>query len=621
MRALIFNSGLGSRLGELTHDRPKCLVTLSTGETFFHRQLRILESCGVRDVVVTTGPFPELVKAETSAFAARGMSFTFVPNTRYAETNYIYSMWLAREELYGHDILLLHGDLVFDAAYVQAMLDDPRPSLGSVNEALPQPEKDFKARVIDGEVREVSVKIFDEDCVAFQALYKLSAESLGIWLDEVNRFVERGETGVYAENAANNVYAQMHVKAFSYARHVAEEIDTPEDRARVSAMIAARDFADQPVFELEGGSANLVEGHVTGAMRDATSLPEIMAALGMERPLVVADAFFASQIGTLLGGTLAAYPRFSGYAPNPTYEQVLAGIRAFRENGCDGVVSLGGGSAIDVAKCIRLWACLPGDEAEPRLTELDAGYPSIPQLAIPTTAGTGSESTHFAVIYVDGSKVSVSRLSAQPNAAVLAPELLAGLPDYQRKATLLDALCQAIESYWSHKSDEESRAYSMRAIPLILENVDAYLAGDARAAREVMIAANLAGKAINLTTTTAPHAMSYKITSQYGDAHGHAVGLCMPVCWKALLDGATEETMLRLSEIDQLMTGACCEPWGAGLAAFRKLYESFGLTDPHEADEAVLDMLAASVNVQRLSNFPLALTKEQLREMYGEILR
>lgn len=622
MRAIIFNSGLGSRLGSLTANRPKCLVRLAYGETIFHRQLRVLCACGIRDFVITTGPFADLVEEETRPFAERGCTFTFVNNPRYAETNYLYSLWLAREELRGHDLLMLHGDLVFDAAYVQGLLEAPEPSLGSVNELLPLPDKDFKARLVDGEVREVGVGIFGDDCITFQALYKLSAASFGTWMDEVERFVERGETGVYAENAANVVFESMHVKAHSYAGHYVEEVDTPEDLARVSAGIVARDFADQPVYEAQGPrDLELVEGRTYGALTSHDTLGSLVGALGMRRPLVVVDAFFANKVGLLLDGTLGGCPTFSGYAPNPTYEQVLAGIEAYRAEGCDGLVSIGGGSATDVAKCIRLWAPLVGDGSNPHYAELpEQPVATVPHVAIPTTAGTGSESTHFAVVYVDGSKVSIAQETALPSAVILCPDLLAGLPDYQRKATFLDALCQAIESHWSARSSEESRSYSARAIPLLMENVDAYLAGDAQAATHVMRAANLAGKAINLTTTTAPHAMSYKLTSRYGIAHGHAVALCMAPCWQLLLARATAETQARLSEIDALVTGVKGADLGSGCTRFAALFESFALGSVAVENEAAYDELASSVNAQRLGNFPLALTHGELRELYVEAL-
>lgn len=652
MRALIFNSGLGSRLGELTADRPKCLVRLASGETILHRQLRVLSSCGIRDFVITTGPFAELVEREARGFEGRGCRFAFVRNERYAETNYLYSFWLARAELLGSDgadaqdepptcgdLLMLHGDLVFDAAYVRALVDAPAGSYGSVNRALPQPEKDFKARVIDGLVREVGVGIFDEDCFAFQGLYRLTPEALRTWLDEVGRFVARGETGVYAENAANEVFGQMDVRAFSYERHYVEEVDTPEDLARVSTGIELVDWEAQPA--LLGTIDGRIEGLASGAWSGAcpTDIAALIDALDMRRPLVVADPFFAGRLDQILGGMLAELPVFSDYAPNPRYEQVLAGVDRFRAEGCDGVVSLGGGSAIDVAKCIRLWSAVDGDGVKEHFVELPVPYGETPHLAIPTTAGTGSESTHFAVVYVEGNKVSVAHPLAQPDAALLVPGLLAGLPRYQRASTMLDALCQAIESYWSRRSGPRSRTHSKRAISAIRQHADAYLAGDPSVAPAIMRAANEAGRAINLTTTTAPHAMSYKLTSRYGIAHGHAVALCMGPVWRKLLETADDATRTRLAEIDLLMvassvndstaesteahaenTSGATIPLGAGLAAFERILTLADLGTPAGAQASDLDALAASVNAQRLSNHPVTLNEEELRTLYAEAL-
>ncbi|MBQ9069483.1 MAG: NTP transferase domain-containing protein, partial [Eggerthellaceae bacterium] len=200
MLALIFNSGTGSRLGGLTAHSPKAMVRLlNSGETIFERQLRILRGCGITDFVVTTGPFPEQLEEVAAPYVAQGCRFEFVANPRYDETNYIYSMYCARQHLRGRDILMLHGDLVFDAAYARAVIEAPLQSLGSVNKAIPQPAKDFKARVIDGEVREVGVDLFDADCYAFQPFYKLSRQAVDIWLAKVEEFCEAGDTKVYAE--------------------------------------------------------------------------------------------------------------------------------------------------------------------------------------------------------------------------------------------------------------------------------------------------------------------------------------------------------------------------------------------------------------------------------------
>ena len=647
MKALIFNSGTGSRLGELTADKPKCLVRLGNGETIFHRQLRVLHACGVREFVVTTGPFAQMVEAEAAPFRDAGCAFSFVNNPIYDKTNYIYSMYLARDLLADDDFLLLHGDLVFDAAYAQAVVDSPLPSLGSVNAALPLPEKDFKARVAGGEVREVSVGIFDGDCVAFQPFYKLSREAMSTWLAAVGRFVEQGETGVYAEDAANTVFGEMHVAAFSYEDHFVEEIDTPEDLARVSAVVRLFDFAQQPVYRVGAGccpeapchpepkaedpreaasSAQiaLVDGFASAALRGVSDVAGVLAALGVRRPLVVTAPFFPSLgIARALDGAGVEYVTFTDFNPNPSNGDVARALAAFGEAGCDSLLSVGGGSAIDVAKCVKQLLALPDGATGDDLKVRPLPYSGIPHVAVPTTAGTGSESTHFAVCYVDAVKVSVANDCLQPDAVLLDASSLAGLPDYQKKCTLLDALCQAIESHWSSRSTVASRAYSARAIPAIMDCAEAYLAGDADAAAAVMRAANQAGKAINLTTTTAPHAMSYKLTSLFGIPHGHAVAMCMPHCWQALLAWGDGEVQARLTEIAALMTGdsdAMSTASADGLVAFERLFSSLGIAGTVDGTADDVDMLVSSVNVERLSNFPLALSADDLAAMYSLIV-
>ena len=622
MRALIFNSGLGSRLGALTEHNPKCLVRLPSGETLLHRQLRLLSRCGICDFVVTTGPFAELVEAECQPFAQRGCRIRFVRNDQYAETNYIHSLWLARDLLQGDEVLMLHGDLVFDASYVTTLLAASAGSWGSVDPTLPVPEKDFSADVsTDGHVLRVGVGIPGANLQAFQAMYRLTPATLRTWLAEVERFEARGETGVYAENAANEVFELMGVGAFSYAGHLLVEVDTPEDLERVGKMAELADYAAQSVYELraEGTGARLVAGTPIAGTPAQIGPREILESLGASRPLVVADPHFANQLHSLWAGALTNAPRFSGFGPNPTIDQVEAALAAFIAGDCDSLVSIGGGSAMDVAKCVRLWSALPNTPAAEQLHGTPS-YSQSPHVAIPTTAGTGAESTHFAVVYEGGVKQSVSHPLAQPDVALLVPSFLAGLPTYQRASTMMDAICQALESHWSRASSDESRRYSSEAIALARECWQAYLEGNTNAAQVMMRAANLAGKAINLTTTTAPHAMSYKLTSLYGIAHGHAVALCMAPCWQLLLERADERTCKLLRELDELTTGNATCVDGDGLRWFEDVLASTGLDRHVVGTRDDVDTLCASVNAQRLGNFPLELSNDDLKHMYQRIV-
>ncbi len=144
--------------------------------------------------------------------------------------------------------------------------------------------------------------------------------------------------------------------------------------------------------------------------------------------------------------------------------------------------------------------------------------------------------------------------SILPDAAVLDYTLLKTLPDNQRKSTLLDSLCQAIESFWSNGATEESRKYSETCITLILKNYKSYLDNNNECFENILQASNYSGKAINISRTTAPHAMSYKLTSLYGISHGYAVALCLIPCWKMLChksesDGNLNKILSRLAGI------------------------------------------------------------------------
>lgn len=308
---------------------------------------------------------------------------------------------------------------------------------------------------------------------------------------------------------------------------------------------------------------------------------------------------------------------FSEFTPNPLYEQVVSGVSLFNREHCEMIIAIGGGSTIDVAKCIKLYSKM--DPAENYLDQepFDTG---IPLVAIPTTAGTGSESTRHAVIYYEGAKQSISHPSIVPDYAVLETSVLKTLPLYQKKCTMLDALCQGIESWWSVNSTPESMEYSRETVERILANWESYIfENDECAAKEIMLAANFSGRAINITATTAAHAMSYKLTSLYHLPHGHAVAVSMREIWGHMLtdvqnwrDPRGDEYLRAVfSEILERITPA----------EFNKMLDRMEITGPHsENREADLKILADSVNPIRLKNNPVDLSHETLYEMYERIV-
>lgn len=234
MKAIIFNSGMGSRMEGLTENHPKCMVKLYNGETIFERQIRILSECGIKDFIVTTGPFKEQLYEVADKF--KNVSFQFVANEDYKNTNYIVSMDNANKYL-DDDVLLLHGDLVFNKNLVIKILDNKNPSVCLYNENKELPKKDFKGRFKDNKLIEVSVDIFDDDCYAFQPLYKLDKKDLHLWKNKVTEFVKNGNVKVYAENALNEITENLNIQGMSYKDDYIDEIDNEIDYNRVSNEI------------------------------------------------------------------------------------------------------------------------------------------------------------------------------------------------------------------------------------------------------------------------------------------------------------------------------------------------------------------------------------------------
>lgn len=229
MKALILNSGVGKRMGGLTWERPKCMTPISEDHTILSWQLKLLKQMGIFDVVITTGPFAGMLEEYA---LERLPSIQFVHNPQYNETNYIYSMYLARESL-RDDLILLHGDLVLEKSVLEELLAVQGNAV-AVEGGIPLPEKDFKARVTRGRVKEIGVDVFGGDCVASQPAYKLQKADMEAWLDAISGFCQRGEIGVYAENALNTIFDRVKMVPVALEGRLCNEIDNPEDLEIIS---------------------------------------------------------------------------------------------------------------------------------------------------------------------------------------------------------------------------------------------------------------------------------------------------------------------------------------------------------------------------------------------------
>ncbi|MCK4913260.1 MAG: phosphonoacetaldehyde reductase [Planctomycetes bacterium] len=317
--------------------------------------------------------------------------------------------------------------------------------------------------------------------------------------------------------------------------------------------------------------------------------------------------------------------RFYDFSSNPKIEDVNKGLEAFKKIRPDVVIGVGGGSVIDMAKLINFFASNELEPSEYLKNPESKINISRPLIAIPTTAGSGSEATAFAVLYIDKEKFSIDNEFVLPDVAIVDPDLTTSLPEYITAVTGMDALCQAIESYWCINSTDESKEFAKKAIELVMKNLKTAVNNPDRNSRLAMArAANLAGKAINITKTTAPHAISYPLTSYFGIAHGHAVALTLP----AMLEynaAVTDEDLLDnrgcdyvKKTINEIANILGCKNVDEAKEKITKLMENIGLETGLSKIKTKKDIVATicdGFNQARAANNPRKVTKQALREI------
>lgn len=289
---------------------------------------------------------------------------------------------------------------------------------------------------------------------------------------------------------------------------------------------------------------------------------------------------------------------FTAFEPCPEVSSVHNGVEVFKENHCDFMIAVGGGSAIDVAKAIKLFA-----ESDVRI------------LAVPTTAGTGAEVTRFSVLYNHGDKESVRSWDIIPELQVFDYTALESLPYIQRVVTGLDAFTHAVEAYWSKDATDESRAYSAEALRLFNENFNAYLDDDKSTYESMMKCSELAGRAINIAQTTACHAFSYKLHKLKGFYHGQAVAICLVYIWKYMLENNSTDMNLDLL-LAEVEVVSDFNP-----EKLEQLLKDLGLLNDLTMTSQQFEETVNGVNVNRLSNHPVAFTTEDIRKIYSSFIK
>lgn len=289
---------------------------------------------------------------------------------------------------------------------------------------------------------------------------------------------------------------------------------------------------------------------------------------------------------------------FTEFEPCPEVSSVKKGVDVFKQNNCDFIVAVGGGSAIDVAKAIKLFA------------ESD-----VEILAVPTTAGTGAEVTRFSVLYNNGDKDSVRSWEIIPEYQIFDYTTLESLPYIQRVVTGLDAFTHAVEAYWSKDATDESREYSAEALELFNDNFEKYLADDKSSYESMMKCSELAGRAINIAQTTACHAFSYKLHKLKGFYHGQAVAVCLVYIWKYMLEQNSDDVELEMLLAEtEIVSGYTPEK-------LEGLLSQLGLLDDLTMTAEQLDETVNGVNVNRLSNHPVAFADSDINNIYKSFIK
>jgi alcohol dehydrogenase class IV len=304
--------------------------------------------------------------------------------------------------------------------------------------------------------------------------------------------------------------------------------------------------------------------------------------------------------------------RFFDFSVNPKIEDVKLGIKLLGASNPELIIAIGGGSVIDMAKLINALSH-HDDDVVTAIIKNKVTKQGLPIVAIPTTAGTGSEMTHFAVVYIDNIKYSLAHSSILPSYSIVDPSFTYNLPTMIRATAGIDALCQAVESYWAVAATDESRTYASKAIKILLQNLGkAVCKKDHSALIEISYASNLTGKAINISKTTAAHAISYALTSFHDIPHGHAVAMLLPSLMKINFNESItinqKHIMHSLFGLFGTKTPDDC------INSFVNLRNSIGLKGIGclKLSQREIDRILGKVNLERLNNNPIKITKQMI---------
>ena len=313
--------------------------------------------------------------------------------------------------------------------------------------------------------------------------------------------------------------------------------------------------------------------------------------------------------------------QFADFDVNPKLKDAVKGAELAKKHAIEVIISVGGGSVLDTAKLIKAFYLANGNEVALAKGFDQVTDPFIPIIAVPTTAGSGSEATHFAVVYIGSDKYSLASPCLLPDAVVLDGFLVQSGDKYLKTCNALDAMSQAIESFWAVGATEQSREFALSALKLGWEILPEFVSGQCSdiVTQRMTEAANLAGNAINVSKTTAAHAWSYGFTSSQGIPHGHAVWLTLPTIFELHYQRSRANDRDFEIKMDRLCAALNLDTSKDKSLQLIDHLSNLGIT--YDFAELNIDTrerksLANSVNMERMKNNPVAFDGEEVEKIF-----
>ena len=360
-------------------------------------------------------------------------------------------------------------------------------------------------------------------------------------------------------------------------------------------------------------------------------LPKLVKEKGVSKILVVTDKGLMNLgipngLFEELKNEDIDYVVYDGVQPNPTIENIEEARQMYVDNGCQGIIAFGGGSPMDCAKITAARIVRPNKPVEKMRGLMKILKPLPPFFAVPTTAGTGSETTLAAV--VSNSKTHEKNACndpvLRPKYAVLDPELTTGLPPHITSTTGMDALTHAVEAYIGKSNVKSTREYAEKATEMIFENLEtAYKDGkNIEARNQMLLASYYAGMAFTRAYVGYVHAIAHNLGGQYGIPHGLANAVILPVVLEAYGE-AVYDDLAKLADLVGIKGNDNAEKAKAFIAEIYAMNERMNIpTGFKEIKEKDIDIIVdrAYKEGNPLYPVPVIFDKDEFRRIVKSLM-